>query len=137
MNFEEDFRALLLDCAPLVALVGQRVNWGEMPEAGALPRVTLWNVTRDANVTMQGPSGLVTPYLQVDCWATSAAAAASLADVVTTYLQSIMHQTEGATVFQGCFLQGRRDSREPTLGAPAARYARVGMDWTIQAGSAA
>lgn len=136
MNFEEDFRALLLDCAPLVALVAQRVNWGELPEAGALPRVTLWNVTRDSDPIMSGRSGLVTPYLQVDCWATSAAQAATVADVVTTYLEGLQYATKGTTEFQAAFLQGRRDSREPTLGAPAARYARVGMDWTIKAGTA-
>jgi hypothetical protein len=136
MNFEQDFRALLLDCAPLVALVGQRINWEELPEAGELPRVTIWNVTRDSLRTMDAPSGLVTPYLQLDCWATTAAEAATVADVVTAYLEGIKHQDEGTTNFQGAFLEGRRGSREPTQGAPAARYARVSLDWTVRAGTA-
>lgn len=130
MSFEADFRALLLGYAPLVALVGDRVSWAELPQARPRPLVTLWNTTRDRPRTLDNRTGYAAAFVQADCWADTIAEAVAVADEITGYLESLKDAVEGGTLFQGVFMQGRQDGNEPTLGSPAARYQRVRLDLT-------
>jgi hypothetical protein len=137
MNLEADFRSLLLTDAAIAGLIdAERINWGEVPQGRPLPRLCLWNVTRDPDRVMEGPSGFVTAFVQCDCWAVNYDEAKALADALSDFVQGIQHLSQGATNFQGIFIEGRRDGHEPTFGAPVVRYHRVAVDVRIQHGEA-
>ncbi len=137
MNIEEDFLALLIDPAgPVFPIVADRVSWAELPQARQRPLISLWNITRDSQRVMEGPSGLVMPYVQIDCWADSAAGAKALADAVTAWLEPMQFVERGGTVFQGIFFESRNDGREPASGSPAARYVRTRLDVSMTCSAA-
>ena len=131
MNFERDFRHLLVNYIPLADLVGDRVSWSELPAARPRPLIVLWNVTRDTPPTMDARTGYAAAYLQVDCWGDTYDDARAAADEISGFLQTLQDVVDGDTRFQGVFLQGRQDGNEPALGSPAARYFRVRIDCTV------
>lgn len=107
MGFEEDFRTALL--APgVAALVGDRATWAEIPQAQPRPLICLWGITGNPDYTMDGPNGLWSRSVQVDCWAERYAGAKALARAVIAALPAI-RGTIGATDFQGVFVTDERD----------------------------
>lgn len=127
MSFEADFRSAILAGSGVAALVGDRVNWAELPAARPRPLIALWNITRPGDYTMDGPSGLEQAFIQIDCWADTYLEASTLADTVKAALEAL-NDTVGSTQIQGVFFTGRRDGRDPMAGAPAQRYSRVSLD---------
>ena len=127
-TFEEDFRTLVL--ASATSQVDGRVSWGELPAARERPLVALWDITGEGGYTMDGPDGLDTRMIQVDCWADSFIGARDLADAIRSGLDAYAGTT-GGTSFQGIFFRGRRSSNEPggsAAGAPAQRFSLVSVD---------
>lgn len=79
---EEAVRRLLLDAAPLKALVGTRVDWGVRSQGGSLPAVVIHLISAVPGMTMAGPSGWSRDRLQFDCWGRTYKAAHDVADVL-------------------------------------------------------
>jgi hypothetical protein len=123
-KFEEDFRSLIRS-AGVAGVVGERVTWGEIPPQR--PCVAVWNTTRDHDYHMGGPSGLKQAFVQIDCQAVHYADANNLARLIVSAIDA-HNGTIADTDIQGVFIRGRRDSDEPSTGAPAQRYARCSLD---------
>lgn len=123
-KFEEDFRSLILS-AEVQGVIGERVKWGSVPDVR--PCVTVWNTTRDHDYHMAGPSGLKQAFIQIDVQGVHYAEANNLARMIVDAIDA--HKgTVADTDFQGVFIRGRRDSDEPSTGAPAQRYRRCSLD---------
>ncbi|RHZ91360.1 DUF3168 domain-containing protein [Cereibacter sphaeroides] len=119
---EEALRALLLDVPAVAALVGPRVNFGRHPQGEPLPALVLTTVSDREGLTLAGPDGLQRARVQIDCYAESYGAAKQLSRAV----RAVLHGHSGGG-FQGVFLDGARDLREP--GDDTGRPFRVSLDF--------
>jgi hypothetical protein len=130
MSLETDFVTLLKNNVGVAALVVDRIAWGQLPAARPRPLISLWMTTRPIDYTMDGPSGIDAAYIQIDCWADSYLAAGDVANAVRAGLGGFRGWVD-FTGFQGIFITGQRNTTDPAVGAPAARYERVSLDATI------
>lgn len=79
MSFEADLKTHL-GAAAIVALVGDRVYPVIRPQGSALPAVTYQRIAEDAMMNLDGiDTSLRQVRVQIDCWASTYAAVASLA----------------------------------------------------------
>lgn len=82
-NIREALRAYLLDDAAISALVGgTRVHPLRLPQGQTLTSIVYSRVSAIGGHTMQGPDGVVSLRVQVDCWARTADQAEALAVLV-------------------------------------------------------
>jgi len=98
---------LLLTHAPLVALVGNRIQWDTLPQGSAQPSVVMYVISGVTDYTMAGASGYVMTRVQFDCRAETAAKARAIAEAVEAKLSGFRGLYQGFN-FQGCFAQGQR-----------------------------
>jgi hypothetical protein len=120
---EEEFRALLLADADIVALCAGRVGFGERTQGQPLPALVLNVVGGAETMTLQGPNGLLSSRMQVDCYAASYAAAKVLSRVVLTVLNG--HRGGGFRLIESVAI---RDGREGGSNE-ADRPFRVSLDF--------
>ncbi|WP_372804377.1 DUF3168 domain-containing protein [Paracoccus seriniphilus] len=120
---EEAFRAILLGNTAIAARVGDRVDWGEGMQGGALPSITLQVVSSTNQHSMQGPDRLSQSRVQVDVYAASYGEAKVLQRAVLGALDGY----RGGSM-QGIFHAGSRDGREAGT-SEAERPYRVSMDF--------
>jgi len=99
--------AHLLGSAGLVALVGTRINWVRAPQGSISPRIVLYRVSGVRDMHMQGPSGLVSSRVQVDCLGLTYDSAKCVARAVEERLSGFSGTR--AIRFDGCFLVNERD----------------------------
>lgn len=125
---EESLVALLLAHAPLASLVGNRIHWLRAPQGVGLPYVTLQVITRIADMTHSGPSGLNFARVQVDCYGLTYASVKAVSRAVEGRLSGY-RGTRNATVFDGIFKEGERDSYEHDA-SPDDLF-RTSLDFTI------
>lgn len=113
----------------LVALgttAGSRVSWFGRQRGDALPAIQLTKVYPGRDWTMAEPDNLDRPRVQIDCWAASAGAAATLARAVRSGMES--SATVSTTLFHPAMLDGEGwDEEESPDGG--ARLFRVRMDF--------
>lgn len=114
--FEEDFRALLL--GGIGGLIDGRVHWTLRPQGGALPALVLNAVSEVVTYTMQGQVDLVQTRVQMDAYGATAADVLSV-DRAVAALVSGYAGIQGATEFQGIFLESRQNLTEPATGSTA------------------
>lgn len=126
---EESMTALLLQHAPLSALVSSRVYWVRAPQGVLSPFVTLQVISGMPDVRHAGPSGFITTRVQADCYGLSYATAKSTARAVTDRLSGY-RGTQGATIFDGIFKDAERDFFEDS--ATPEKLFRVSMDFFLQ-----
>jgi hypothetical protein len=114
---------LLLEHAPLEAIVGNRVHWDATPQGQGMPNVVMFVVSGVTDYTMAGASGYVMTRVQIDCRGQSAADSRAIAEAVRDRLSGFSGPYDGFS-FQGCFAQGQRtrfdangytDSRDYTI----------------------
>lgn len=118
MNFEEDFRtALLTD--EVKGRIGERMSWGEVPQAQPRPLVVLWDITGTPDYTMTGPSGLENRHVQIDAWGEDYASAKEVSRAIVRAL-ALVKGVVGVTEFQGAFVINERDSNDAGEGTDTA-----------------
>ena len=82
---EDDFRAALVAHAPLVALVGDRVEQNGVELGTALPYV-VYTTTHTPTLTLLGEVAIDEVAFQCECWSTTAMGADIVADAVIAAL---------------------------------------------------
>lgn len=86
LDLRPALRALILSDAEILAIVGPRVFPHFIPQGQPTPAIVYNRVSGSADYTLQGPSGLATATMQVDCWAADPDTASTLARLVRAKL---------------------------------------------------
>lgn len=103
---EQDLTARLLAAAPLTALVGNRITWGQRVQGEPLPALTLLNVSPGRTYLHGGADATANPRIQFDCYASTSAQAQQLARTLRGVLES--PAVQGATAFSVALLDAER-----------------------------
>jgi len=123
-------RAFLLADAAISSAVGaSRIYPIVLPQGIKLASVVYTRISGAGDHHMTGPSWLASPRLQIDAWAPTGDAAASLANLVKECLdgyQGVMGSGGFAVTVQGVFFDGERDDYD----ADTTMY-RVSRDYFI------
>ena len=85
---EEALTARLLAAAPLTALVGSRINWGERPKKEPLSAITMLIVSPGRNYVHAGADPTGSPRVQFDCYAATFAQAKAIARALRDILET-------------------------------------------------
>lgn len=109
MSIETDFRALLAAHAPLTALVSTRIAQDAAPEGSALPLV-VFSSTHDLTLSLSGSLQADQCSLAVQCWGSTGASAAAVADAVIAAVATAPSSANA------CVLS-RATAHDPELGA--------------------
>lgn len=125
---EEALVAYLLAGTGLAGLVGTRIHWVRSPQSVASPRVVLYRIGGLRDMTMAGPSGLVSSRVQIDCIGLTYASAKAVARAAEARLSGYSGTTGGID-FEGCFLIGERDVFED--GDTPDKLFRTSLDFTV------
>ena len=121
---EEALRSLLKNAAPVVALASTRIDWGARQQGKTGPAVVLHRIGGRRGQHLQGPDGLISSRVQIDCWAASYGSAKALARVVITALNG--HRD---TTFQRVFIEAERDDHDLTPPEPLFRTSLDLLIW--------
>lgn len=113
MSFEVDLRARLVNDATIAGMVGTRIYWKIRPQNTDLPAIVLGTVSGRREQVMDGPMGTQGTRVQIDCMATSKGAAIALRNAVFALVEG--RGTQGATTFQGGFVNLYRDTVDDTV----------------------
>jgi hypothetical protein len=81
-DIRKAIRSFLLADAPIVAVVVDRVYALRIPQGIKVSSIVMTRVSGPGDYHMDGPSGLINARIQIDAWAPTADAAASLANLV-------------------------------------------------------
>lgn len=104
---EEALADRLLADAGLASLVGDRINWIERPQSGALPAITLQLILPGREYTYAGASRTSNPRVQADCWGRSYGEAKAVA---RAFIAAVERRGErGGVKFQPSFIDAARD----------------------------
>lgn len=97
-------RGILVNAAPVAAIVGTRVYPLVLPQGIADPAITYQYITGQSVITTDGPVGLFVGTVQIGCWAPTYLAADALYETVRAFLTSYADNTS-----QGIFIDPRPD----------------------------
>lgn len=126
MSFETGLRAKLLADTAVAALVSSRVHWQNPPEDNACPSVTLVRVSNPCFEILDGPAGLQTPRIQVECRAATFLGARALRDAVVAAIDGYRGPLDGGPEIQGTIKEDDRDIFEEIP-----RIFRTDIDFTF------
>jgi hypothetical protein len=110
MDMQGALRARLIAAAPVNAIVSGRVYWVDRPQSSSLPAVTLQVVTDGRPQNMDNFDATRPTTVQVDCWALSYTAKATLAEAVIATLAPA--GTSNGITFLRAFVDSVRDLGE-------------------------
>lgn len=122
-------RAFLLADAPIVAVVVNRVYALKIPQGITSPSIVQTRISGPGDYHLQGPSGLISLRVQLDAWAGTADAAASLANLVKDRLdgyRGTMGTGGDAVTVHGVFVADLREDYDDE-----AQLYRSGRDFFI------
>lgn len=105
---QEDLIALALADAGVTAAVGSKVWWVKRPQGQAAPLAVMTMVSNVPGVAMAGETNWNDSRVQIDCYATTYAAARATARAFSTLFGGYSG-TQGTTQFQGIFRISDRD----------------------------
>lgn len=105
-------RTRLLDDAAIAAKVKTRVNWGDRPQAGGLPAITLETINDPRPQHMGGLQQMRSTSVQIDVWSLDKLEARELRELVIAAV--LPAGTVGDTVFRRSFPEAVRGSWERT-----------------------
>lgn len=108
---EADFRALLAGDTALAALVGDRIDWGIIPQGIADPNIVLYRIASAPAYTMQGADELDSVLVQASIRALSHASALAVRDALVARVSGFKG-TVGVTDFRGIFIRAERHGSE-------------------------
>lgn len=115
-----------LTSAPSVsALVASRVYPVMLPQDPVLPCITYQMIAEPRVHALDGASA-PSPYVQLDCWATTYFAAGGLADAVSGVLDSFRGTLGGSLYVSACRQRSRRELYEPET-----KEFRISLDFSI------
>jgi len=100
-----------------------------MPQGVSKPSIVYARISGEGDYTMRGPSGYARPRYQIDAWAPTAEAAASLANFVKDALDGFtggIGSGANAVFVQGVFCAGEREDYDGT-----GKLFRVSRDYLI------
>jgi len=120
---EEQLRAILLAASSVTDIVGNRINWGSIPQGQNYPSVAMHVIDEISESTMTGPDGLFQGRVQIDCYALTYGQSKVLARAIIATLDGFR-----GGIFSGIFLASARDSRESGTNE-ADRPFRVSLDF--------
>lgn len=112
MSFETDLRTRLLVDGTIAGLVGTRIYWKIRPQNSALPAIVLGTAFGARDQHYEGPIDGQGNRIQLDCLASTKAAAVALRDAVIAEVET--PATSGDTEFQGGFVNLYRDAADDT-----------------------
>jgi len=112
----------------ITALVGNEINWGNRPQASALPAITLTLVSRIPVDSDEGDSGLFFARVQIDCWAATMTAAKALAVEVRKALSG-KRVEQTLALFEGVWTENETDFAGD--GFASTTIQRVSLDLTF------
>lgn len=102
---------LLLEHAPLVALIDDKIDWDQLPAGVAYPAVVMFLISAPVSYHLQGPSKLVPARVQFDCRGRSRAEAKQVADAVEARLSGFKGIYEDVA-FGGIFKLSHRSGSD-------------------------
>lgn len=106
---ETSLMSLLVNHAPLAALVGNRIFWDEIPQGTVRPCIVMFVISSVPGYTFESADPLVPTRVQIDCQVTTTSSAkVALAKTVNDLLSGYKG-TVGGTKFSGIFQQLTRD----------------------------
>jgi hypothetical protein len=120
-----ELRALMLADPKLAALVSGRVDWGERPQADAVPSVVLTAISPGEVYHMRGRSNWCGARVQIDIFAADYGGGNATAEAVRDLLSGYF-----GGIFQGVFLLASRDLRSAGADDPD-RLFGVSQDYQI------
>lgn len=116
MSIEIAIRAILAADAAVAALVADRIHPIVLPQAGLFPALTYQVIDGDSHYSMQGPSGLASRRVQIDCHAETYEEAIDLKGAVIGALSGFQGDVGSPPVrIQGIFRQLERDNYDAEL----------------------
>lgn len=98
----EDLLALLAADAGVLALVGDRISWGLVPQGSTDPAIAMHEISSLPTYTMEGQVDLVPVRVQIDARGLTFHSAMTVARAVRAKLSGFSG-TEGGTEFLGIF----------------------------------
>lgn len=115
--------------ATVASLVATRVFPEILPQDPTYPAIAYQRITTQRVRSMDGPSGLSRPRIQIDCYAAAYAQAKALADAVRLALDGKRFSYAGLDV-QAAFLEDERD-QEASEGRDIDDERRVSLDFFV------
>lgn len=109
MTLEAGFKAFMTERLPAV-----HVHPLRLPHTPLLPAITYRVIDTVPSPSHGGPSGLLTPRIQLDCYADTHEAAVALGAAVRGHLDGFVG-TWGDTIIRPCLLEDERDIDEPNV----------------------
>jgi len=76
---DEALRDLLLQHAPIAAVVQRRVDWGVRPQSDSLPAIVIERTIGIPQMNLNGSAGWSRDRIQIECWGRTYKAAKDLA----------------------------------------------------------
>lgn len=107
MAFEPALRTRLKDDTAVAAIVGTRIDWTVRPQGSALPAVVLQIIADGRPQHMQGFQRFRETRVQIDCFATTRAAASALSAAVIAAITPAAEVS--GTAFRRAFIDTVRD----------------------------
>ena len=127
---QTDFIALLLASPGISALCGSRINWRKRPQGEAVPAIVLFLISQTGEYVYRGASSLKFARVQCDLYAETYGEALALEKVFVAVVDRYRGKF-GNTVFNGIFLDNRREGDDPGKN-DAAQLFRVSIDLLIK-----
>lgn len=121
----EQLRTYLLADATIAGLVGTRIYPAKLPQDPTMPAIMYQYIDGNSDISTDGPTGLATSTVQVDCWGASYSQMDALYEAVRLRLNGYA----GGDEVQGVFLVRKRD-----LYDDEAELFRRTADWSIHYG---
>lgn len=122
---EEAIRALLKADATIAAHCAGRVNFGAHLQGEPFPAIILNTVSDTEGLTLDGPDGLPSARLQVDCYAETYGAA----KILSRDVRKLLNGYAGGAI-QGVFYGASRDGRDET--ADGIALFRISADFIVR-----
>jgi hypothetical protein len=119
-EFEETLRTAVLGDATVTTLFGERWYAGRLPDAVTLPAIRYATISRTAEYSQSGPSGLANPRAQIDVYAATYTAAKAGAAAV----RDAIHAAVGGDL-QALFVEDERDVFEDEVSGSGGEVHRV------------
>jgi len=135
LTTEQGMVYILRNASGVSAIVAARIYpWDRVPQNAPLEYITYFRVASNHIHDMSGPSGLVNPHMQVDCWAEKYSEAKALAKqtrlALDGYTGSVTISTDSVT-FRQIHMDDESDMFIPAGAGAETGPARVSQDYTI------
>lgn len=110
MTVEQDFVNLLLGDAGVAAQVGPNINLGIADQGVAPPMLVINSISPGLDYTLDGVNEFAEKRFQVDCYALDYVTVLAARNAVLACVHAVRFFTQGATQFQGIFVDADEDS---------------------------